>query len=181
MTRYIAFLRAINVSGHVVKMDALRRLFEDMGFTRVETFIASGNVIFESETADAVALERRIAEGLRTALGYEVVTFLRTPAELASTAAYLPFAAEDLLAEGVSLYVGFLGNAPAEPALQTILAFRTPVDEFAVYGREIYWLCRIRSSDSMFSLSRLERAIGMQATFRNVTTVRKMAEKYAQG
>ena len=48
MTRYIAFLRAINVGGHVVKMDALRRLFESLGFSNVETFIASGNVLFET-------------------------------------------------------------------------------------------------------------------------------------
>ena len=49
MTRYVAFLRAINVGGHVVKMEALRKLFESMGFQRVETYIASGNVIFDSE------------------------------------------------------------------------------------------------------------------------------------
>ena len=48
MTRYIAFLRAINVGGHTVKMAELKRLFEALGFTNVETFIASGNVIFDS-------------------------------------------------------------------------------------------------------------------------------------
>ena len=46
MTRYIAFLRAINVSGRRVKMDHVRKLFEALGFSNVETFIASGNVIF---------------------------------------------------------------------------------------------------------------------------------------
>ena len=45
-----AFLRAINVGGHVVKMDALRRHFEQMQFTSVQTFIASGNVVFESSS-----------------------------------------------------------------------------------------------------------------------------------
>ncbi|HXW01123.1 MAG TPA: DUF1697 domain-containing protein, partial [Anaerolineae bacterium] len=48
LPKYIAFLRAINVGGHTVKMDYLRRLFEEMGFSKVETFIASGNVIFEA-------------------------------------------------------------------------------------------------------------------------------------
>jgi len=48
MTRYIAFLRAINVGGHTVKMEHLRGIFESMGFSNVETFIASGNVIFAS-------------------------------------------------------------------------------------------------------------------------------------
>ena len=45
--RYAAFLRAINVGGHVVKMDQLRRLFESLGFSDVETFIASGNVFLK--------------------------------------------------------------------------------------------------------------------------------------
>ena len=47
MPRQVAFLRAVNVGGRVAKMDALRRSFEKLGFRRVETFIASGNVIFD--------------------------------------------------------------------------------------------------------------------------------------
>ena len=47
MPRYITFLRAINVGGHTVKMDRLREIFESLGFANVETFIASGNVVFE--------------------------------------------------------------------------------------------------------------------------------------
>ncbi|MCC6187963.1 MAG: DUF1697 domain-containing protein [Anaerolineales bacterium] len=46
--RHVAFLRAINVGGHVVKMDMLRRLFTRMGSARVETYFASGNVVFEA-------------------------------------------------------------------------------------------------------------------------------------
>lgn len=53
MTRYFAFLRAINVGGHVVKMDRLRQVFESLAFSNVETFIASGNVIFESTSHSA--------------------------------------------------------------------------------------------------------------------------------
>ena len=50
MTKYIAFLKAINVGGHNVKMDHLKRLFVKMDFKNVETFIASGNVIFETKS-----------------------------------------------------------------------------------------------------------------------------------
>jgi uncharacterized protein (DUF1697 family) len=178
MTRYIAFLRAINVGGHVVKMDALRRRFEEMGFTGVETFIASGNVVFKTEEGDPAALETRIAGELRQAFGYEVATFLRSANELAKVAGYPAFAEADAQAEGVTLFVGFLREALDEASQQKVMVFRTEVDEFVVHGREIYWLVRIRSSDSTFSLARLERGIGKQATFRNLTTIRKMAEKY---
>ena len=66
--RYVAFLRAINVGGHVVKMDRLRRIFESMRFRNVETFIASGNVIFEA-AGNADVLERRIEKGLAVGAG----------------------------------------------------------------------------------------------------------------
>src|SRR5205814_3611258 len=74
MPRYVAFLRAINVGGHIVKMDDLRRQFEKLGFTDVQTFIASGNVIFTSPSKDGKALERRIEERLEKAIRYEVRT-----------------------------------------------------------------------------------------------------------
>ena len=57
MTRYVAFLRAINVGGHIVKMETLRDLFTAHGLAKVETFIASGNVIFESKAAADKKLE----------------------------------------------------------------------------------------------------------------------------
>src|SRR5688572_10594132 len=107
MPKYVAFLRAINVGGHTVKMDALRRLFEALGFVNVETFIASGNVIFDSPSKDTKALEKKIESYLRETLGYEVATFIRTIAEVAAIADYKPFIDAELKAEGNTLYVGF--------------------------------------------------------------------------
>src|SRR3712207_154861 len=91
MPRFIALLRAINVGGRIVKMDHLRSLFASIGFSGVETFIASGNVIFEAPDCDAAALEQRIEAHLHQALGYEVATFIRTDSELAAVARYQPF------------------------------------------------------------------------------------------
>ena len=59
MPKFVAFLRAINVGGHLVKMDELRGLFEALGFSNVETFIASGNVIFDSKATNVKSLERK--------------------------------------------------------------------------------------------------------------------------
>ena len=78
MTKYIAFLRSINVGGHTVKMDHLSKLFKALGFSSVETFIASGNVIFETTAKGTTILEKKIKEHLKKSLGYEVDTFLRT-------------------------------------------------------------------------------------------------------
>ena len=80
MPRLVAFLRAINVGGHTVTMDDLRRLFVKMDFDGVETFIASGNVVFESRPKGGAALEKKIEAALHKALGYEVKSFLRSGA-----------------------------------------------------------------------------------------------------
>lgn len=81
MTRYFCFLRAINVGGHTVTMQKLKQLFESMGFANVETFIASGNVIFESKLSPGAA-EKLIFSSLNKALGYDVHAFLRSREEL---------------------------------------------------------------------------------------------------
>ena len=103
MQRSIAFLRAINVGGHTVKMDDLRTLFATLDFSNVETFIASGNVIFETPKENAATLERRIEQHLQQALGYHVATFIRSASEVAATAHYQPFPPAELDGEGNTL------------------------------------------------------------------------------
>ena len=95
MQRSIALLRAINVGGHTVKMDQLRTLFAALGYANVTTYIASGNVIFETPPTSTEALEAQIERHLRDALGYEVITFIRTAEELATIADYAPFPPSD--------------------------------------------------------------------------------------
>lgn len=178
MMCYIAFLRAINVGGRRVKMDDLRGLFTGMGFAGVETFIASGNVIFDAADPDAVALERRIEAGLQAALGYQVDTFIRTPADLAAVAARWPFSEADREAAH-SFYVAFLPAIPDDEGRERLMTFTTPVDAFHVDGREAYWLRRDAVGESSFAGAALERALGMPATARNMRTVEKIAMKYA--
>jgi uncharacterized protein (DUF1697 family) len=177
-TRLVAFLRAINVGGHNVKMDRLRELFESLGLSNVETFIASGNVIFDAPAESAQTLEEKIESHLRDSLGYEVATFIRSVSELADIADYRPFATAELDKESNSLYIAFLRSPPGGEAEESLSAFRTQIDDFHVHEREIYWLCRKKSSESAFSGAILEKTIGMPATMRNATTVRRLVAKY---
>lgn len=178
MTRYIAFLRAINVGGHVVKMDYLRQLFESLGFSSVETFIASGNVAFQATSKNAKALERKIENKLREALGYEVSTFIRTDAELADIANYRPFRQSDLDA-AVAFNIAFLADPLDDQSKQKLMALRTEIDDFQVDEREVYWLCRRKQSESTFSNATLEKTLGGRSTLRGADTVKKIAAKYA--
>jgi uncharacterized protein (DUF1697 family) len=176
--RYIAFLRAINVGGHVVKMSELRTLFASMGFASVETVIASGNVVFESSETSSDT-EARIATTLEASLGYAVATFVRTASEVAAVAKYRAFPDIDADATGAATYIGFLHAPPAPDAVRDLAAFESDIDSLHVHGREVYWLCRTRMGESAFSGARLERVLRMPTTMRNVTTVRRIAAKYA--
>jgi uncharacterized protein (DUF1697 family) len=91
VTRYIAFLRAVNVGGRVAKMAQVREIFEDLGFTNVRSYIQSGNLFFESKKKDKEALARTIEKRLAAELGYEVTTFVRTIPELEQSLALDPF------------------------------------------------------------------------------------------
>ena len=177
MTRYVAFLRAINVGGHTVKMDVLRDLFSAHGFANVATFIASGNVIFESKAKADKKLELAIERRLESALGYSVAAFVRSDAEIRAISEYQAFSSA-ALKEALALNVGFLREPLSPAALKALMSLKTPVDDFHVQGRELYWLCRKGQSESTFSNKVLERAIQGAATFRNATTIAKLAAKY---
>lgn len=181
MTRYIAFLRAINVGGHTVKMDELRGLFVGMGFADVETFIASGNVIFRCDDArypNAAALQPLIEHELQRALGYEVATFLRTDVAVAAIARYEPFPAPVMAAAG-ALNVAFLYEPLTGDAEERIMTLRTAIDDFHVNGSEVYWLCQTKQSQSTFSNVVFERTVGRRATFRGMNTVQRLAARYS--
>jgi uncharacterized protein (DUF1697 family) len=177
MPRYIAFLRAINVGGHTVKMDHLRRLFESLKLSNVETFIASGNVLFEAASADAAALEKKIAAGLRAALGYEVATFVRTGAELRAIARYRAFP-QPQLDTATAFNIAFLAGRLDAESKRKVMALRTDLDDFHVHGRQLYWLCKVKQSESTFSNALLEKTLRRPSTMRGVETIRKIAARY---
>ena len=177
MPRYVAFLRAINVGGHIVKMDQLRKLFTQLGLTDVETFIASGNVLFTSPSKSGPALERKIEKHLETALGYEVATFVRTADEVCRAAAHEAFSAAVMKTPYHNLYVSFMRDAPAAAVKRAVEALRSRDDEFHINARELYWLSRLPFSETKIGGAVLEKTIGGPATMRSLSTVRKLAAK----
>ena len=179
MPKYVAFLRAINVGGHTVKMDYLRSLFAALGLANVETFIASGNVIFDSTSKSTKGLEKKIESYLQETLGYAVATFIRSTSELAAIADHKPFSDAELNAEGHTVYVGFMADTPDGAVKKSLRSLATKVDDFHLNGREVYWLCRTKFSESQISGALLAKTLGMPVTLRNSTTVGKIAAKYS--
>jgi uncharacterized protein (DUF1697 family) len=174
--RFVAFLRAINVGGHVVSMATLRAQFEALNFEDVETFIASGNVVFSSPSKNAAVLEKRIEDRLASALGYEVKTFLRTEGEVAAVAGYKPFTAARRKSAG-ALCVGFLAQPLDRTGVKALMALRSDNDDFHVSGREVYWICRTGQGESKFSNMIFERIVKARTTFRGMNTMTRLAAK----
>jgi uncharacterized protein (DUF1697 family) len=127
---------------------------------------------------DANGIEKQIETHLERSLGYEVETFLRTPSDLASIVAFRPFALEDVEAPGHTLYVAFLRDALGGEDEQKMLSYRAERDDFRVHGRELYWLCRGKITDSMVNWRIVAKSVPMRSTVRNVTMLRKLAALY---
>jgi len=166
LPRYIAFLRAINVGGHTVKMDHLRALFIELGFTNVETFIASGNVLFSAPARGEH--EARLEAHLVEQLGWPVPTFVRTAAQIVAASDARPFGPTPT---GSTHMVAFCRSAPG-PAIE---ATSTDFDRFVVDGREVHWLICGKLTDSTITLPKLAKLIGPNTT-RNITSLERLAE-----
>ena len=177
MQRYIAFLRGMNLGKRRLPMSRLKELFEELGFDEVETFIASGNVLFSSKVKDTQSLESKIAKHLEASLGYDVDTFVRTAKEVVAIGGAKIFPEEGN--EGIMVHVGFLQQKlPAETA-KKLAAVRTVSDEFRVTGREYYWLCRTLTHESnVWTLPEIKALKLPTATMRNLTSIRKLIVKH---
>jgi len=158
-------------------MQSLRRVFESLGFSVVETFIASGNVIFETMTQKTKTLESKIEKVLQEALGYEVRTFVRTEAELAKIANYRPFR-QSKFDDTWRMNIIFLADSLNQKLRQSVKALRTDTDAFEVHGQEIYWLRRKKQNGGAFSTVPLERVLGRAFTVRAANTIKGIAAKY---
>jgi uncharacterized protein (DUF1697 family) len=176
MARYLAFLRGVNVGGHQVPMAKLREELTGLGFGDVETLINSGNVILTDDTRrKAATIEKGIEAHLREWLGYEVATFVRTPAEVAAVAECVPF--PELPPNG-AVHVQFLRAAPAAAVQCQVVACAAGDDRLAFHKRELYWWCPSKMKDSPVDMGAVAKLLGEPYTSRNITTVRRLAAKY---
>ncbi len=174
MNKYVAFLRAINVGGNtIIKMADLKQIFESLGLENVQTYIQSGNVIFESDEEDSTSLEKQIERQIETATGHKTQLFVRTFREIQSIASKSPFTAE----ANETVHITFLHARPDGKPQQAILSYKSDADDFAVKGREVYNLRHDRDK-SIFSNNFVEKILKMSGTTRNMTVIKKIAEKY---
>jgi uncharacterized protein (DUF1697 family) len=178
MSRYVAFLRGMNLGGRRIKNDELRRHFEEMGFEEVATFRASGNVIFSAAGREGESkLAQRVEGGLDERLGYDVPVFLRSIEEVAAIAAREPFDRRLVEKSKGKLQVSLLKKKPSATAKKKALALATDEDLLAIEGRELYWLPSGGLLESGLDLKAIEALVGTD-TRRTMGTIEQIAAKH---
>ena len=177
MQRYVAFLRGMNLGRQRVKNDELCACFASMGFSEVSAFLASGNIVFDTEQDDPNSLRARIQCELQRALNYEVPTFLRCADEVRAIAQYQPFTALQLEQSKGKPQVALLSKKPAPAAKKAVLELSSAEDRLDVHGRELYWLPSGGMSESELDLRQIEVALGPM-TIRTRNTFERLAAKY---
>jgi len=167
---YVALLRGINVGGrNRLPMGDLKRMFKDAGCLSVRTYIQSGNVIFVSTPSGSQMARETIAAAVFEAMGTRIPIILRSIHELTQVVGQNPFLSESQ--DSRTLHVGFLADRPSSRLVSRLDPNRSPPDEFAVQGSEIYLHLPNGVARTRFTTAYLERALATEGTFRNWRTV----------
>lgn len=165
MPQYVAFLRAINVTGRFIKMVDLAAHVRTLGHTHVKTYINSGNVLFQSRQTSTTRLATAMEDGLEPLLGFRAEVFVRTVPQLQAIAAQADALRSRTGPEG-DINVAFLQRSLTPEDDVAIAPLRNDQDDFVSDGQELYWICQSLQSQSKFSNSVLERKLHARATFR---------------
>ncbi|KPL85575.1 DUF1697 domain-containing protein [Herpetosiphon geysericola] len=173
----VAFLRAINITNHFVKMEDLRAVLVNQGFENVQTYIQSGNVVFADPTISYAEAETLINRQLEARFGFAVETFLRSASELVALEQACPFEPSEIDPKA-ALYLTFVRHEPDAEAQARLAKHQNELDTFRITGRHVWWLRHKQVGESKFSGAKLERALKQAGTARNITTIRAMITKY---
>ncbi len=165
MPTYVALLRSVNVGGTgKLTMSRLKAICTDAGFDRVETYIASGNVVFDT-TARPAKVKAELEARLRAEMGKPVGVAVRTAADIAAVLKANPFRR----AASKYTYAFFLDAAPPRDVSHAVKGQRD--EEVALGKREIF----VHYPSGM-GRSRLRIPAASAGTARNMNTVAKLAQ-----
>lgn len=174
MTKYVAFLRAVNVGKRTIKMEDLRQQLDAAGFKNVKTYIQSGNVMFESGSANAAALSDKIEKLLLKTYGFEVPTIIRSVAQLEAVVKHTPFPGI-VPDKSRQIYVSFLSGPVGPHAAQVIASLQSAAETLHMTAGEVYTMVKkdleIKPLDVV---AQLEKKLGIACTTRNWATVNKV-------
>ncbi len=171
---YIALLRGINVSGHKkILMADLRKLLLEKGLKNVQTYIQSGNVIFESNK-DTESLSKDISTYIYNEYKFEVPVLVKTAAELKVAINNNPFLKEGIDKNIKKLYVTFLSETPKKENAKVLLGLNYSPDKFVLQDNLIYSYFPNGVGRSKMTINIFENKLKVYATSRNWNTLNKL-------
>ena len=171
MNTYIALLRGINVGGHKkVPMAELRKVLTTSGLENVQTYIQSGNVIFQSSSKNKKALEQTIQKAMLDYFSFEIPVLVRNRAEIKTIFDNCPFTEE----KKVNSYFTMLSEIPDQDLVDEASKKTYPNEEFVVLKDCIYFFSAEGYGNAKFNLSFFERKLKVNATSRNYKTMVKL-------
>ena len=178
MTKHLALLRGINVSGHnMIKMDALQKMLENMGFQNVETYIQSGNVFVDSEDENAASVGFKIKQEISKVFGYDVPAVMVTKSDLENCFKNNPFL-KDKNCDTKKLYVAFISKELTPLALNDLKISQFKPDEAAIDSSRIFIKYDVGAGKTRLDQKYIEKKLNVTATMRNWNTVTKLLEMY---
>ena len=176
MPIYISLLRGINVGGSkIVLMDDLKKAFEKSGFSEVETYIQSGNVIFISEKKTMSELEGLIKAAIKSKFDFDVGILVLELDELQEIIRKNPFG-KDKLRAGEKIYFTILSEKPSKDKIAELHKTKSPVDDFEIINKTVYVFCRKGYTKSPFNNNSVEKVLRVNGTTRNLETMKKLVE-----
>ena len=170
MKTYISILRGINVSGHkIIKMDALRNLYENMGFVNVITYVQSGNVIFKGEDIEINSLENKISQQIEKEFGFQVPVIVFSIEKLKHIIDNNPFA-EDKNKDKSFFHISFLSSKPEKYDTIRIEDKKQDEEDIAFSDYAVYLYCPNGYGRTKLTNNFLESKLKVGATTRNWKT-----------
>lgn len=170
----ISLLRGVNVGGRTISMEGLRALYESLGFTGVQSYVQSGNLVFRTKDRDLPKLAQRLEDAIEGMAGFRPPVALRVTADLRAVVACNPFAGRDDVPPN-RLQVHFLVGDPTVDAAARIAAAAAGFpEELHLLGRELFVNYANGVGESKLTPARIDKALGTPSTARNWNTVTKL-------
>ena len=175
MSKFIALLRGINVSGQKqIKMSELKTQFEEKGFQDVETYIQSGNVIFSAREKSNKKLEDKISSAIKSKFSFDAQIIVLTPEAIGHVIQSNPFLKKKKDTE--KLYVTFLLENPSADNIKKLKDVDYSPEEFIMDGSYIYLFVPNGYGNSKLNNNLFESKLKVFGTTRNWKTVNKLFE-----
>lgn len=173
--RYVALLRGINVGGHnKIKMDELCEMFSSLGFTKIKSYIASGNVAFDTRKTKDSTLINKLEKAIKSTFSLEIEVMIRSIEEVEEIIIKNPF--EAVQNDNTNLFVVFLKNELSEENAKDLVSHNNENEKFEVIGRDVYCLSKKGFIKSLLGKKYIDNKLKTPATARNWRTVNKIAE-----